>query len=409
MPRPARRPTPKKGADGKFHAWVTIGTKPNGRPHQVHVERSTYDDCQTEIDRLWDDAKKGVKTAPSDRPDFTDWFLDAYLVEIAPQRCGPNTIASYRSLFVHWAVPTLQGTRIDLLQASQFDRMFAAMKKAGKGQSTVLKLYRVMSRSLKVAQRRKLTTENVLEALDAPELLDPMSTPIPTEDAKLLVKAAPRVDSGVRWVLGLLLGVRQGEAIGLRWDDVDFDRCEVNIWWQLQKRSYEHGCGGTCGQRYAPACPKALIPVREGEMRIPGRGLVLCRTKGRSKRTLHLPDGLAALLVDHQARQEVMKRNANNLWTEMDFVFTDAFGMPLNPRTDYQLWQDLLAASGLPKAKVHAMRHTAGSMMLEGGTDTSVVQEILGHRDIRTTRGYILVSSPAARAATEGNARALLG
>jgi integrase len=82
---------------------------------------------------------------------------------------------------------------------------------------------------------------------------------------------------------------------------------------------------------------------------------------------------------------------------------------PLDPRADWQQWADILAAAGIPHAGTHAMRHSAAAIGLDEGTALAVVQELLGHSDIRVTRGYTHVSSALAADGAERIGRALFG
>ena len=68
-------------------------------------------------------------------------------------------------------------------------------------------------------------------------------------------------------------------------------------------------------------------------------------------------------------------------------------GDPIDPRRDWQEWTDILKAAGLPHYRLHAMRHSTATILLEKRVALAVVQEILGHSDIRVTRGYSHVSS----------------
>jgi hypothetical protein len=108
------------------------------------------------------------------------------------------------------------------------------------------------------------------------------------------------VDSGrgwltcARWVLALALGLRQGEALGLQWDDIDLQKGTIRVRRSRLRPRYTHGCGGTCGQ--APGdCPRR-VNTR------PPVGPVRSKA-GRC--TIGLPPQIFALLRTHRAEQEV--------------------------------------------------------------------------------------------------------
>ncbi len=84
-------------------------------------------------------------------------------------------------------------------------------------------------------------------------------------------------------------------------------------------------------------------------------------------------------------------------------------GRPIDPRDDWQEWPDILRAAGVPHHGVHAARHSAASIMIDEGIALTVVQEMLGHSDIRVTRGYVHTASPVARDAAARMGRAIFG
>jgi site-specific recombinase XerD len=90
-------------------------------------------------------------------------------------------------------------------------------------------------------------------------------------------------------------------------------------------------------------------------------------------------------------------------------VFARENGHPIYPRADWQEWSDILVAAKLQHLGVHAMRHSAATIALDEGVALAVVQELLGHSDIRVTRAYTHVSSLLAQEAAARLGRALFG
>lgn len=82
-------------------------------------------------------------------------------------------------------------------------------------------------------------------------------------------------------------------------------------------------------------------------------------------------------------------------------MFTQEDGGPVDPRRDWRTWQDILVEAGAPRARVHAMRHTAATTLLALGADLAVVQEVLRHTDIRMTRAYTHVAEKLTRGAAD--------
>ena len=131
--------------------------------------------------------------------------------------------------------------------------------------------------------------------------------------------------------------------------------------------------------------------------------------KERRRKTVPLPPELVAALREHRAAQSRERLAAANVWEDHDLVWCQENGRPIDSRADWQEWADILAEAGIPHAGVHAMRHSAATIALDEGVALAVVQELLGHSDIRVTREYTHVSSPLAHDGAERVGRALFG
>lgn len=410
-------PTISKGGDGAWHAWVTVGSKPNGRPDQRHVKRATKAECKDRVDELLAQQRAGI-VVKAGRPETVAQWLDTYLESVAPRRCDPETVRDYRSKMEHWVLPVIGRERLDKLQTGQLDEIYLNMARAGRAESTQLKVHRVLKRALEVALRRGLVSRNVADLMDAPSVGEVEMTPLSIEDAEKLLAAVRGRRNAARWSVGLALGLRQGEALGLRWSYLDLERGEMKVWWQLRRRSFDHGCGGTCGRRRGGNCPQRQLPLRSNESTVldlskPAdgdrrTGLVLKAPKGKSKRTVPLPDELVAELRAHRTTQGIEQILAEEMWQDHDLVFARPDGQPIDPAVDYREWKALLDECGIPESRLHDGRHTAASIMIALGVPIEVVQEILGHSDVRITRRYAHVASEMARNATQRMGAALL-
>jgi integrase len=129
--------------------------------------------------------------------------------------------------------------------------------------------------------------------------------------------------------------------------------------------------------------------------------------KERRRKTIRLaPELVAALRVQH-AEQEAERTVAGSTWEDHGLVFCQPNGRPLDYSADWQEWSDILTGAGIPHAGTHAMRHSAATIAIHQGIALPVVQEMLGHSDIRVTRSYVDVSSPLAADAAARMGRAL--
>lgn len=313
MPR-RRRPEAKLGNDGRWHLWVTVGTKPNGRPDQRHISRTTQDDAEDAAQELLDSVRTtGRAPRAGKKPTVDSWFTTYFDVVLPRKNVDPTTIYGYRGKVRLYVSPVIGARRLDRLTADDLDRVYLGMQRAGLADSHVRQVHRIISRAFKIAWKRGLIGVNPADLLEDAPTAKKIEMQSLTEDAAVaILDATTRRRNAARWSVGLALGLRQGEALGLRWPYVDLDAGEMRVWWQLHRRPYEHGCGSgapTCGRRRGGNCPARRLPLRSGEIHLAG-GLILKEPKGKSKRTVPIPPELVAQLRTHREVQDLERQFA---------------------------------------------------------------------------------------------------
>nr|SBO94272.1 Integrase [Nonomuraea gerenzanensis] len=170
-----------------------------------------------------------------------------------------------------------------------------------------------------------------------------------------------------------LRGLRRGEAVGLRWKDVDLPAGVAGVHWQITQLGWE---------------PVQGRPKTEA-----------------SDRTIALDEDTVTALRAHRKRQAAERLAAGEGWVDSGFVFTDEIGRPLHPQQVSDQFYQLAFQVGLPPVRLHDLRHGAASLMLAAGVDLKVVQETLGHVSSTFTRDtYTSVYPEVARAAAESTA-----
>jgi len=184
---------------------------------------------------------------------------------------------------------------------------------------------------------------------------------------------------GVTPWMAVALGLRQGEALGLRWQDVNLDEC--------------------------------VLQVRNALQWVTGGGWSLVEPKSeRSRRAITMPDMLVSSLRAHRIRQREDRLLAGSQWRENGFVFTSRGGAPLDPWAVNKAFKRLLAAAGLHDIRFHDLRHTAATFLLAQGVDARTIMETLGHSQINLTLNtYSHVLPSLQREAADRMNRLLVG
>ena len=150
-------------------------------------------------------------------------------------------------------------------------------------------------------------------------------------------------------MIAVSLDLRQGEVLGLAWRDVDLDQ--------------------------------RVLAVRQTLHYRPGEGFHLVPPKtARSRRIVPLPNAVVDALKLRREQQETDRLAAGiEFWEDWGLIFTTRFGTPLSPRNDYREFQRLVAAASLRHVRLHDLRHTSASLMLDQGVSPHVVMETI-HR-----------------------------
>jgi integrase len=211
----------------------------------------------------------------------------------------------------------------------------------------------------------------------APRLSEEEVEPYGLEEIQRLLKVVAERRNGARWVVALALGLRQGEALGLKWSDVDLDKGTLRIRRGRLRPKYVHGCDGDCGRKPGYCTQRKQVRPDTGD------------TKSRAgRRTIGLPDPLIALFQTHRRKQDAEREIARQLWHDGGWVFAKPDGGPLNPNTDYHEWKALLVEAGLRDARLHDARHTAATVLLILGVPTTTTMAIMGWSSAAMAKRY---------------------
>ena len=203
----------------------------------------------------------------SERWTVEDW-LEHWLENIARPFVKQNTYEGYRAAVRKHLIPGLGRHRLDALKPEHLERLYVAMLKLPTRRGTLMspgrvhQVHRTLRAALNEAVRRGYITRNPAELAKTPTVDDHEVEPYTVAEVQLLFTAASQERNGTRWVVALALGLRQGEALGLKWEDVDWQRALLTIKRSRVRPRWAHGCGGSCGHKYGGHCPQrqALRP-----------------------------------------------------------------------------------------------------------------------------------------------------
>jgi integrase len=329
--------------------WAAAASLPEGR------RRFVYGKTRDEVRR-----KLGALTRALATGDLSDArgvtvgdFLDHWLAEVVRPTVRHWTYVGYEAHVRLHIKPALGHIALDKLTPLQVQSFLNRRLEAGLSPKSVRYIRGTLRTALNKAIRWELLTRNVASVVDAPRVERYDTRPLDPTEARAFISGIRGDRLEALYSVALTMGLRQSEALGLRWRDVDLERGYLRVSKQLQRFD---------GQYH----------------------LVEPKTK-RSRRTLVMPATIVEQLRDHQRRQLAGGRNPR-LPSEMcDLVFTTPDGLPLDRTTVLREFHRHIQKAGLTQRRFHDLRHSCATLLLVQGVSPRVVMDVLGHSDVAVT------------------------
>jgi integrase len=338
----------QRKSDGK---WVGSITLENSKRKVFYGK--TRKEVQEKLRVAQNELKQGI-LVPGSRQ-TVEQYLGEWL-KVHKQLVRPRTYERYEAIIRLHLVPTLGKLPLQKLTAQHLQRLYAEKLESGLSSTTVAAIHNMLHTALDNAIKVSILTRNVCEMVSPPRKVHKEMTPLTLEQVRKLIDAARGHPQEALFTLALATGMRRGELLGLKWQDINLE--------------------------------KGVLQVRRALTRMPtGLGYEETEPKTKkSRRSIVLAPFAIVALMKHQARQLKMKLVAGDAWEEHDYVFCSPIGKHLNPGNDVLVQlKKLLKKAGLPDIRFHDLRHSTATLLLSNGVHPKVVQEILGHSEISMT------------------------
>jgi len=339
--------------DGRWAASVTL----EGRKRKTYYGK-TRREVQEQLKIALHEQQQGVLVAGPQQK--VEQFVTHWLEDVHKHTVRPRTYERYEAMVRLHIIPGIGHHQLQKLSPQHLQALYAKKLDEGLSPTTISGIHKMLHLALKKAVHWNLVPRNVCDAVTPPRVKRYEIQPLNREQIQQFLSAATGHRLEALFVLALATGMRRGELLALKWQDIDFASGTLQVRRILTHMPMKlNGRGG-----YVEAEPKTE----------------------KSRRNIAIAPFALEKLKQHRVRQLEERLKAGEAWTDNDLVFCSTVGGHLHTsRILFAQFKALLKKAGLPDIRFHDLRHSSATMLLSVGVHPKVVQEILGHSQISMT------------------------
>ena len=356
--------------DGRWVSVINLGYR-EGKRHRKYVYGETRSEVQKKLTRELNGQQLGLP-ATTERTTVKDW-LTAWLQLQEPPARKPKAYTAYENHVRLHLVPGLGHIRLTKLQPQDVREFMRDRASAGLSAKSIGHYRTTLSTALNMALHDGILARNVAALAKPPRIEKPELRVFTKSEALQFLQIVKGHRLEALFTVALALGLREGEVLGLRWQDVDLDRGTLTVIKALQRVK-------------RPGEKKSKLELLEPKT-------------PRSRRTIALPKMAISALRSHRQHQQNERRVSGDGWRDSGMVFTTTIGTMLDQRNLLRTFYGIINTPDptdsepdpqkkrklLPKVRFHDLRHSAATLLLVQGVHPRLVMELLGHSSINVT------------------------
>jgi len=343
---------PRKNKAGKITSYRGAYVGPDGKRRYVSGKNKA--EARAKLRKARGDAERGL-VFDADNLKVGE-YLDRWLADSVSDTVKATTFERYEQIARLHLKPAFGWMKVKALTPAHVRGLYRKKLESGSSARTVRYIHTTLHKALKQAVMDGLIPRNVTETVKPPQPSREEMCPLTPEQAKLLLQVVHEAGDRLEalYVLAIHTGLRQGELLGLKWDDVDLEDGSLQV-------------------------RRTLTMTKDGPV------FTSPKTTG-SRRSVKLTSKAIEALKRHLERQLGEIDKVGPLWSENGLIFASETGEPLDRRAVTKLkFKPLLKRAGLPEVRFHDLRHTCATLLLTRNVNPKIVSEMLGHSTIAIT------------------------
>ncbi len=343
-----------KTKSGKIHYQIAVdGGRDELTGKRIRAFKNvngSMKEAKTLMHKMITEMEQGtiVKNSNKKVGEWMDEWLGNYLPNIEE-----TTRVGYKTKIRCYIKPAIGDIFLKSLKTEHIQRMINDMNNRGLSPKNIRDTFNNVNAAIKKAVKVRLIPYNPCEAVELPKLKKYRANVYPPEMIQQLLDVAEGTDMYLPVFLLVMVGLRRGELLALRWSDVDFDNNILKV--RSNMVNGEKGC--------VIKAPKSEAGIRD----------------------IHLGSDVMEVLKKAKAEYIQKVFTSHGYFQNLNLVIHQDDGSPIKPDSMTRKWTRFLEAHNLPRIRLHDLRHSNATALIQAGVNPRVVQQRLGHSDVNIT------------------------